>query len=126
MRNLSLLLIIINFFWTTSCSISTFGKFQSDKGIPSFIEIGETNKREIFEKLGEPLIHRLVSGKETAIYNNEKGKYFFLYGTYRGDELVIRFKNEKVIEAKIEKTGEGWGFLAPATSNNPGTRRSAR
>ena len=26
----------------------------------------------------------------------------------------------------IEKTGSGWGFLAPATSNNPGTRRSAR
>ena len=31
-----------------------------------------------------------------------------------------------ISEAKIEKTGSGWGFFAPATSNNPGTRRSAR
>jgi len=51
---------------------------------------------------------------------------FFLYGTYEGNELVIRLTDQIVSEVKLEKTGSGWGFFAPATSNNPGTRRSAR
>ena len=67
-----------------------------------------------------------MAGIETLIYNHERGDYFFLYGTYEGNELVLRLKNQIVVEAKIEKTGIGWGFFAPATSNNPGTRRSAR
>jgi len=126
MRNLKFILIILNYFCISACSVSTFGKFEADEGVPNFVEIGKTNKKEVFEKLGEPLVHRFVAGKETVIYNHEQGKYFFLYGTYNGNELVIRFEKEIVIEAKIEKTGEGWGFFAPATSNNPGTRRSAR
>ena len=72
------------------------------------------------------MFHRIVAGRETLIYNHERGDYFFLYGTYEGNELVLRLKNQIVVEAKIEKTGRGWGFFAPATSNNPGTRRSAR
>ena len=110
----------------SSCSISTFGKFQVDEGVPSFIQIRETTRTEVLETLGEPLVHRIVAGRETLIYNHERGDYFFLYGTYEGNELVLRLKNQIVIETKIENTGNGWGFFAPATSNNPGTRRSAR
>ena len=110
----------------SSCSISTFGKFQANEGIPTFIQVGKTTRAEVFNTLGEPLVHRIVAGKETLIYNHERGDYFFLYGTYEGNELVLRLENQIVVEAKIEKTGSGWGFMAPATSNNPGTRRSAR
>ena len=94
--------------------------------MPSFIRVGETSKKEVFDKLGEPLVHRFVAGKETVIYNHELGQYFFLYGTYEWQELVVRFENRTVSEVKIEKTGIGWGLFAPATSNNPDTRRSAR
>ena len=110
----------------SSCSISTFGKFQAAEGVPSFIQVGETTRTEILETLGEPLVHPIVAGRETHIYNFERGDYFFLYGSYEGNELVLRLKNQIVIETKIEKTGSGWVFFAPATSNNPGTRRSAR
>ena len=110
----------------SACSVSTFGKFRGKEGIPIFIKNGETTKKEILDTLGEPLVHRLVAGRETLIYNHERGEYWFLYGTYEGNELVIRFENEKVSNVRVEKTGSGWGFLAPATSNNPGTRRSAR
>ncbi|MEC9296955.1 MAG: hypothetical protein VYD28_04680 [SAR324 cluster bacterium] len=110
----------------SSCSISTFGKFQANEGVPTFIQVGKTTRGEVLNTLGEPLVHRFVVGKETLIYNHERGDYFFLYGTYEGNELVLRLENQIVVETKIEKTGSGWGFLAPATSNNPGTRRSAR
>ncbi|MDP6656461.1 MAG: hypothetical protein VYD61_09535 [SAR324 cluster bacterium] len=110
----------------SSCSISTFGKFQANEGVPTFIQVGKTTREEVLNTLGEPLVHRFVVGKETLIYNHERGDYFFLYGTYEGNELVLRLENQIVVETKIEKTGSGWGFLAPATSNNPGTRRSAR
>ncbi len=110
----------------SSCSISTFGKFQANEGVPTFIQVGKTTREEVLNTLGEPLVHRFVVGKETLIYNHERGDYFFLYGTYEGNELVLRLENQIVVETKIEKTGSGWGLLAPATSNNPGTRRSAR
>ena len=110
----------------SSCSISTFGKFQANEGVPSFIQVGKTTREEVLNTLGEPLVNRIVVGKETLIYNHEQGEYFFLYGTYEGNELILRMENQIVVEAKVEKTGSGWGFLAPATSNNPGTRRSAR
>lgn len=110
----------------TGCSISSFGKFQAQDGMPSFIKVGETTKEEIFQELGEPLIYRTVADKDTAIYNSERGVFYFIYGTYEGSELVVRFKEDVVSYAKIEKTGSGWGILAPATHNNPGTRRSAR
>ena len=96
----------------SSCSISTFGKFQADEGVPPFIQVGETTRTEVLETLGEPLVHRIVAGRETLIYNHERGDYFFLYGTYEGNELVLRLKNQIVIETKIEKTGSGWGFGA--------------
>ena len=126
MRNIEMITAVAIILMLSSCSISTFGKFQADQGVPPFIEVGETTRTEVLETLGEPLVHRIVAGRETLIYNHERGVYFFLYGTYEGNELVLRLKNQIVIETKIEKTGSGWGFFAPATSNNPGTRRSAR
>ena len=106
MRNFKLLISISIFFWLTSCSVSTFGKFQANEGVPAFIRVGETSKKEVFDTLGEPLVHRFVAGKETVIYNHELGQYFFLYGTYEGHELVIRFENRTVSEVKIEKKPE--------------------
>ncbi|MBS1254836.1 MAG: hypothetical protein MAG581_00632 [Deltaproteobacteria bacterium] len=126
MRFINLITAISMILMLSSCSISTFGKFQANEGIPTFIQVGKTTRAEVFNTLGEPLVHRIVAGKETLIYNHERGDYFFLYGTYEGNELVLRLEHQIVVEAKIEKTGSGWGFMAPATSNNPGTRRSAR
>ena len=114
------------FILLSGCSVSTFGKFKANKGVPIFIKTGVTTRKEVFEKLGEPLVHRFTAGKETVIYNHEQGQYFFMYGKYIGNELVIRFENKIVSEVKIEKTCTGWVFFAPATSNNPGTNRSAR
>ena len=127
MRNIKIISVVaIILMLSSSCSISTFGKFQADEGVPPFIQIRETTRTEVLETLGEPLVHSIVAGKETLIYNHERDDYFFLYGTYKANELILRLKNQIVIETKIEKTGSGWGFFAPATSNNPGTRRSAR
>ena len=126
MRKIKIIPAVAIILMLSSCSISTFGKFQADEGVPTFIHFGETTRTEILETLGEPLVHRIMAGRETLIYNHERGDYFFLYGTYEGNELVLRLKNQIVVEAETEKTGSGWGFFAPATSNNPGTRRSAR
>ena len=126
MRNIKIITALCIILMLSSCSISTFGKFQAAEGIPLFIQVGETTRTEVLDTLGEPLVHRIVAGRETIIYNHERGYYFFVYGTYEGNELVLRLKNQIVVEARIEKTGSGWGFFAPATSNNPGTRRSAR
>ena len=126
MRKIKIITALCIILMLSSCSISTFGKFQAAEGIPLFIQVGETTRTEVLDTLGEPLVHRIVAGRETLIYNHERGEYFFVYGTYEGNELVLRLKNQIVVEARIEKTGSGWGFFAPATSNNPGTRRSAR
>ena len=126
MRNIKIITVLCIILMLSSCSISTFGKFQAAEGIPLFIQVGKTTRTEVLDTLGEPLVHRIVAGRETLIYNHERGDYFFVYGTYEGNELVLRLKNQIVVEARIEKTGSGWGFFAPATSNNPGTRRSAR
>lgn len=121
-----IILAVGAFILLTGCSLSSFGKFQAKSGVPLFIKVGETTKQEVFTELGEPLIYRTVADKDTAIYNSERGEYYFIYGTYEGSELIVRFKEDIVSYANIEKTGSGWGFLAPATQNNPGTRRSAR
>ena len=126
MRNITIITALCIILMLSTCSISTFGKFQSAEGIPLFIQIGETTRTKVLDTLGEPLVHRIVAGRETLIYNHERGDYFFVYGTYEGNELVLRLKNQIVVQARIEKTGSGWGFFALATSNNPGTRRSAR
>ena len=126
MHNIKIITALCIILMLSSCSISTFGKFQAAEGIPLFIQVGKTTRTEVLGTLGEPLVHRIVAGRETLIYNHERGDYFFLYGTYEGNELVLRLKNQIVVQARIEKTGSGWGFFAPATSNNPGTRRSAR
>ena len=126
MRNIKIITTLCIILMLSSCSISTFGKFQAAEGIPLFIQVGKTTRTEVLDTLGEPLVHRIVAGRETLIYNHERGDYFFVYGTYEGNELVLRLKNQIVVEARVEKTGSGWGFFAPATSNNPGTRRSAR
>ena len=126
MRNIKIITLLCIILMLSSCSISTFGKFQAAEGIPLFIQVGETTRTEVLDTLGEPLVHRIVAGRETLIYNHERGDYFIVYGTYEGNKLVLRLKNQIVVETRIEKTGSGWGFFAPATSNNPGTRRSAR
>ena len=126
MSNIKITTALCIILMLSSCSISTFGKFQAAEGIPLFIQVGKTTRTEVLDTLGEPLVHRIVAGRETLIYNHERGDYFFVYGTYEGNELVLRLKNQIVVEARIEITGSGWGFFAPATSNNPGTRRSAR
>ena len=92
MRNIKIITDVAIILMLSSCSISTFGKFQADEGVPSFIQVGETTRTEILETLGEPLVHRIVAGRETLIYNYERGDYFFLYGTYEGNELVLRLK----------------------------------
>ena len=126
MRNIKIITSLFIILMLSSCSISTFGKFQAAEGIPLFIQVGKTTRTEVLGTLGEPLVHRIGAGRETLIYNHERGDYFFLYGTYEGNELVLRLKNQIVVQARIEKTGSGWGFFATTTSNNPGTRRSAR
>ena len=126
MRKIKIITALCIILMLSSCSISTFGKFQAAEGIPLFIQVGKTTRTEVLDTLGEPLVHRIVAGRETLIYNHERGDYFFVYGTYEGNELVLRLKNQIVVETRIEKTGSGWGFFAPATSNNPRTRRSAR
>jgi len=65
--------------------------------------------------LGEPLVHRFVVGKETLIYNHEQGEYFFLYGTYEGNELVIRLTDQIVSEVKLEKN---WQWMRIFCSGN--------
>ena len=124
MSNIKIITALCVILMISSCSISKFGKFHASEGIPLFIQVGKTTRTEVLGTLGEPLVHRIVAGRETLIYNHERGDYFFLYGTYEGNELVLRLKNQIVVRARIEKTGSGWGFFAPATSNNPGTRRS--
>ena len=126
MRNIKIITALCIILMLSSCSISTFGKFQAAERSPPFTQVGKTTRTEVLDTLGEPLVHRIVAGRETLIYNHERGDYFFLYGTYEGNELVLRLKNQIVVEARIEITGSGWGFFAPATSNNPGTRRSTR
>jgi hypothetical protein len=82
----------------SSCSVSTFGKFQADEGIPSFIQFGKTTREEIMTTLGEPLVHRFVVGKETLTTIMNGKNTFFLYGTYEGNELVIRLTDQIVYE----------------------------
>ena len=126
MRNIKIITGLCIILMISSCSMSTFGKFQATEGIPLFIQVGKTTRTKVLDTLGETRVHRIVAGRETLIYNHERDDYFFLYGTFEGNELVLRLKNQIVVQARIEKTGSGWGFFAPATSNNPGTRRSAR
>ncbi len=97
----------------TACTASTYGKFQAKEGMPKFIKVGETTRAEVFEKLGEPAVHRFVAGRETAVYSNSYEDFMVFYGTYSAQELVIRFENNVVADAKIEKTGSGWGCLMP-------------
>ena len=82
MRNIKIITAVTIILILSSCSISTFGKFQAEEGVPTFIHVGETTRTEVFETLGEPLVHRIVAARETLIYNHERGDYFFLYGTF--------------------------------------------
>ncbi|GIT03144.1 MAG: hypothetical protein CM1200mP28_04030 [Deltaproteobacteria bacterium] len=56
-------------------SISTFGKFQAEKGAPSFIQVGETTRTEILETLGN-LLFTDSRGRETYL-QFERGIIFF-------------------------------------------------
>lgn len=113
--NTEIVTICVALSWVISgCYINTYGKFQPDEGIPKFINRGETTRKEVFDKLGEPTVYRHVVDTETAIYSHVHEEYFFLYGTYLGRELVIRFVNNVVSDVRIEKTGSGWGCLMPA------------
>ena len=77
MRNIKRISAVAIILMLSSCSISTFGKFQAVEGTPPFIQVGETTRTEVLETLGEPLVHRIVAGRETLIYNYERGDYFF-------------------------------------------------
>ena len=114
------------FFWLTSCSVSTFGKFQANEGVPHLIRVGETSKKEVFDTLGEPLVHWFVAGEETVIYNHERGQYFFLYGTYEGQELVIRFENRTVSEVKIEKNPKRMGIIRTGHIQQPWYKKKCK
>ena len=94
MRNIKIITALYIILMLSSCSISTFGKFQAAEGIPLFIQVGKTTRTEVLDTLGEPLVHRIVAGRETLIYNHERGDYFFLYGTYEENELILRLKNK--------------------------------
>jgi len=61
----------------SSCSVSTFGKFQADEGIPSFIQVGKTTREEIMTTLGEHLVHRFVVGKEKRSFTIMNGENTF-------------------------------------------------
>ena len=67
MRNIKIITAVAIILMLSSCSISTFGKFQADEGFPPFIQVGETTRTEVFETLGEPLVHR-ISGGQSNVY----------------------------------------------------------
>ena len=94
MRNIKIITSLCFILMLSSCSISTFGKFQAAEGIPLFIQVGKTTRTEVLDTLGEPLVHRIMAGRDTLIYNHERGNYFFVYGTYEGNELFLRLKNQ--------------------------------
>ena len=75
MRNGKIITTVAIILMLSLCSISTFGKFKADKGVPQFIQVGETTKTEVLKTLGEPLFHHIVVGIETLIYNLERGKF---------------------------------------------------
>jgi hypothetical protein len=90
---------------------ASYGKFNPDEGIPSFIKQGVTTQIEVFDKLGEPTVYRRRAQTDTAIYNHYYEDYTIISGRYVSHELVIRFQNNVVSDIRIEKTGSGWGFL---------------
>ena len=49
MRNAKRITAVAIILMLSSCSISTFGKFQADEGIPRFIQVGETTRKEVLE-----------------------------------------------------------------------------
>ena len=67
MRNIKIIAAVAIILMLSSCSISTFGKFQANEGVPPFIQVGETTRTEVLETLGEPLVHRFLTGRETLI-----------------------------------------------------------
>jgi hypothetical protein len=95
-----------------ACFATDYGKFRVQDGVPQFIKMGQTTRNEVFDKLGEPLVHRFVAGRETAIYSADRFSFLLLYGSYEGRELVIRFENQTVSDARIEKSASGWSFLS--------------
>lgn len=107
----ALLLVIALALLASACMTQISGKFRAEEGVPKFIKVGQTTRTEVFDKLGEPYIHRFVADKETAVYGSDRIDVMFAYGTYEGHELVIRFENKVVSDARIEKTGSGWGCL---------------
>ena len=66
MRNIIRISAVAIILMLSSCSISTFGKFQAGEGIPLFIQVGETTRTEVLDTLGEPLVHRIVGGHKNA------------------------------------------------------------
>ena len=75
MRNIKRITAVAIILMLSSCSISTFGKFQAVEGTPPFIQVGETTRTEVLKTLGEPLFNHIVAGIETLIYNLERGKF---------------------------------------------------
>ena len=73
MRNIKIITALCIILMLSSCSISTFGKFQAAEGIPLFIQVGKTTRTEVLDTLGEPLVHRIVAGREKPIFQHERG-----------------------------------------------------
>lgn len=119
LRKAALLLDIVLSLLLQACFANVSGKFLAQEGVPQFIKVGQTTRTEVFDKLGEPLVHRFVAGKETAIYDSVRLEFWFIYGTYEGRELVIHFDNQVVSDARVEKTGSGWSCLMPPLYRNP-------
>ena len=66
MRNIKIIPAVAIILMLFSCSISTFGKFQADEGVPPFIPVGETTRTEVLKTLGEPLDQPHSSGQRSA------------------------------------------------------------
>lgn len=115
----ALLLSIVLSLLLPACFANVSGKFRAQEGVPQFIKVGQTTRAEVFDKLGEPQVHRFVAGKETAVYGSDREEFYVYYGTYESHELVIRFENQVVSDARIEKNGSGWGCLMQPVYNRP-------
>ena len=70
MRKIKIITAVAIILMLSSCSISTFGKFQADEGVPSFIQVGETTRTEILETLGGNKFRVMTGAKNFMGFSN--------------------------------------------------------
>ena len=114
------------FVLSSGCAKSSTGKVDlSNRSVPGFLSTGTTTIEDVLKNIGEPFGYREQGNRSAMIYLSFQEDYFNLLFTQIRIEESHRL--DLVFNKNIlEKTGSGWDFFAPATSNNPGTRRSAR